>query len=237
MKGFKFLAILTFLISVGSLAGNWFLYQKAVQRDQLESQVVQLEDQIGQQKTLEKETDRLRIQVKDYANQRDAFKKELDQARKEAADLKKKLKDAESQQGALAEKMNLNEETDRAIAQEAVKLPSNGKSATGPLTVSLTSKSDSKKKNDSDKSAKTPETVVDQRPSQVLSVNRQFNFVVINLGMRDRVKVGDTLRVEQNGKLTGRIKVEKLYENFSACSILEEAAPNKINEGDLVRVA
>ena len=78
--------------------------------------------------------------------------------------------------------------------------------------------------------------VEDKRPQQVLSVNRQFNFVVVNLGLRDHVKIGDALRVEQKGKLIGRIQVEKLYENFSACAILEEAKPSQIHEGDLVRV-
>ena len=83
----------------------------------------------------------------------------------------------------------------------------------------------------------TSEVAVDQRPLQVLSVNRQFKFVVINGGIRGSLKIGDALRVEQNGKLIGRIQVEKLYENFSACNILEEIAPAQIREGDLVRPA
>ena len=77
----------------------------------------------------------------------------------------------------------------------------------------------------------------DSRPQQVLTVNRQFNFVVVNVGLRDKVKIGDVLRVEQNGKLIGQIQVEKLYENFSACAIMEEVKPAQIHEGDLVRVA
>ena len=77
----------------------------------------------------------------------------------------------------------------------------------------------------------------DTRPQQVLSVNRQFNFVVVNVGLRDRVKIGDVLRVEESGKQVGRVQVEKLYENFSACAIVEEMKPAQIREGDLVRVA
>ncbi len=77
----------------------------------------------------------------------------------------------------------------------------------------------------------------DARPQQVLTVNRQFNFVVVNMGLRNKVKIGDVLRVEQQGKLIGRIQVEKLYENFSACAIMEEIKPAQIHEGDLVRLA
>ncbi len=85
--------------------------------------------------------------------------------------------------------------------------------------------------------AQKPEEGEDRRPNQVLSVNRQFNFVVVNLGLRDRLKVGDNLRVEEAGKLVGRVQVEKLYENFSACKIVEEIQPAQIKEGDLVRIA
>ncbi len=77
----------------------------------------------------------------------------------------------------------------------------------------------------------------DARPRQVLTVNRQFNFVVVNMGLRNKVKIGDVLQVEQQGKLIARIQVEKLYENFSACAIMEEMKPAQIHEGDLVRLA
>lgn len=87
------------------------------------------------------------------------------------------------------------------------------------------------------KPAQVPQAPVDQRPLQVLSVNRQFKFVVVNVGLRGNVKVGDTLRVEQGGKLIGRVQVEKLYENFSACNIVEEVKSAQIREGDLVRVS
>lgn len=82
-----------------------------------------------------------------------------------------------------------------------------------------------------------PQQAEVQRPTQVLSVNRQFNFVVVNMGFRHRLKVGDILHVEEKGKLVGRIQVEKLYENFSACKIIEETQPTQIKEGDFVRLA
>ena len=98
------------------------------------------------------------------------------------------------------------------------------------------------KKEEKDQAAALPpapsvKPVEDARPQQVLTVNRQFNFVVVNMGLRDKVKIGDVLRVEQKGKLIGRIQVEKLYENFSACAIMEEVKPAQIHEGDLVRLA
>lgn len=76
----------------------------------------------------------------------------------------------------------------------------------------------------------------DTRPQQVLSVNRQFNFVVVNVGLRDKIKIGDVLRVEDKGKLIGKIQVEKLYDNFSACAIMEEIKPAQIHEGDPIHI-
>lgn len=256
MKGIKFFAVFTFFVSAASLGGNWYLYQhfnaETARQIQLESQVVQLEEQITQLKPLEKkvtqfqeEVDRLRTQMKGYVGQRDTLKKELDEAHKESGDLRKQLKDLESQKGVLVQKVSLDEVRDKAIAQEAIKLPSAAKAASAlvPLTVTVATQSNTKQtKQAPGKAGKKPEAPaaqadVDPRPSQVLSVNRQFNFVVVNVGIRDHIKIGDVLRVEQNGKLMGRVKVGKLYENFSACTILEETLTNKIKEGDLVRVA
>jgi hypothetical protein len=77
----------------------------------------------------------------------------------------------------------------------------------------------------------------DQRQNQVLSVNREFKFVVVNLGLRDKIKIGDMLQVESNGKLVGRVKVDRLLDGFSVCKIVEELNPAKIQEGNLVRLA
>lgn len=224
MKGLKFLVGLGFILSLVSLGGNWFLYQRlqvaldrhaSLESDmvQLEEQNAELESQAAKAGQYEEELERFREQMKAYVEQRDQAKREVEEVRQEAAELRKQIRALESEKGVLAGQVTLDEEAERAITQEAVKIPK----PASPLT------------------AEPPPTT--QRPFQVLSINRQFNFVVVNLGIRDRLKIGDELRVEQNGKLIGRIKVEKLYENFSACGIVEETSGSKIKEGDLVRLA
>lgn len=69
----------------------------------------------------------------------------------------------------------------------------------------------------------------------VLVVNREFNFIVVNLGSRDGIKAGQFLEVSRAGQPIGRVQVERVYENMSAANILPEATKGEIKEGDHVR--
>jgi predicted RNase H-like nuclease (RuvC/YqgF family) len=51
---------------------------------------------------------------------------------------------------------------------------------------------------------------------KVMIVNKEFNFVVINLGSKDKVGLGDEFVVSRDGKTIGEIKVEKVHEFMSA---------------------
>jgi len=222
MKGLKLFVVFSFLLSLASLAGIGILYQRLQEAEalkeklesnqvQLEQRSAQLESQANQSAKFQQEVERLREQMKSYVSQRDAAKKEVEQVFKDMSVLRKQIKALEAEKGILTEEMTIGEETEKAIVREAAKVPITP--PTAALAVAPT-----------------------ERPHQVLSVNRQFQFVVVNVGLRNRLKIGDTLRVEEGGKLIGRIQVEKLYETFSACRILEENEPSKIKEGDLVRV-
>lgn len=71
--------------------------------------------------------------------------------------------------------------------------------------------------------------------SRILTVNRKFNFVVINMGLQDGLKMADQLKVFKQGqKECAKIQVEKLYDKFSAAAILEENPLSQITEGDEV---
>lgn len=70
---------------------------------------------------------------------------------------------------------------------------------------------------------------------RVLTVNRKFNFVVVNQGLQDGLKIGDKLEIVMQGRGTAKVQVEKIYDKFSAATILEESPQNQIVEGDEVR--
>jgi myosin heavy subunit len=260
MKFFKVFSVFAFLISAVSLAGVWFLYdqlgKERLRNEELEAQLIQLEgeslqwQEIGEKfDQLQQEAGRLRTQMKGYVEQRDKVKKELDQAYRETAELRKQIMGLESEKGALSELVTEEETKEKAIVQEATRLPV-AMAVPPPFIPSVLPQPKTEKTKEAKALPQTPSlpkeekapslapaTIEDQRPSQVLSVNRKFNFVVVNVGIRDQAKIGDRLRVEQGGKLIGRVAVEKLYENFSACTIVEEIKPHQIKEGDLVRLA
>ena len=165
----------------------------------------------------------------------------MEGVRTETALLKKRIQELELEKSQLTGQVNLGTVAEEALVEEANKLIPSPSPTAPPRPVGGTApvkaEEDAKKKKEQAVSGPGPNAAVDQRPNQVLSVNRKFNFVVVNMGLRNQIKIGDVLRVEQNGQLIGRVQVEKLYENFSACGITEEIKPAQIQEGDLVRIA
>ena len=71
--------------------------------------------------------------------------------------------------------------------------------------------------------------------ASVLVVNRDFNFIVVNLGSRDGIKQGQSLEVVRGGRTIARAQVERVYDNMSAANLLPEYSKADIREGDSVR--
>ncbi len=72
---------------------------------------------------------------------------------------------------------------------------------------------------------------------KVLVVNREFKFVVVNLGERDGVRAGQFLELSRSGRPVARVQVERVYDNMAAANMLPEAMKMEIKEGDQVRLS
>ena len=68
----------------------------------------------------------------------------------------------------------------------------------------------------------------------VLLVNRQYNFAVVNLGSRQGLNLDNILSVQHNGTEIAKVRVEKLYDDYAAAYIVEEQSEHPIAEGDSV---
>lgn len=68
----------------------------------------------------------------------------------------------------------------------------------------------------------------------VLLINRVHNFIVVNLGSRHGLALNDVLHIQQGGEEIGKVRVEKLYEDYCAAYIVEEQSGKPIKEGDVV---
>jgi len=69
--------------------------------------------------------------------------------------------------------------------------------------------------------------------AKVLAVNRENNFVIIDLGEESGIKAGDSFQVYRDGSQIATIKVIQLRKSISACDITDETTAIKV--GDTVK--
>jgi len=70
---------------------------------------------------------------------------------------------------------------------------------------------------------------------RILLVNRKFNFVIVNMGSKQGLKMGDQFLVSEGGDKIAKVQVEKLYDDYAAAKITEMTGdPLLLKEGNLV---
>jgi len=70
---------------------------------------------------------------------------------------------------------------------------------------------------------------------QVVVINREFDFIVMNLGRNHGLSVGQEFQIVRGNEVLGRVKVEKVYDELSAAALLPDARKDSIREGDVVK--
>ncbi|MBU1043797.1 MAG: hypothetical protein KJ915_05295 [Candidatus Omnitrophica bacterium] len=71
---------------------------------------------------------------------------------------------------------------------------------------------------------------------QVLVVNKEFAFVVVNIGEKDGIKNSEILSVFRGTEMLGKVQIERIYDTMSSAVILQEQAIKDIQEGDIVKL-
>lgn len=69
---------------------------------------------------------------------------------------------------------------------------------------------------------------------RVVVVNREYNFIVVDVGIKNDVEMGDFLTIFRSGKYVGEAQVEKIYDTMSAATIIKETKPKAIMVDDNV---
>jgi len=77
------------------------------------------------------------------------------------------------------------------------------------------------------------ETVVPSRVGKVLALNKENNFVIIDLGQNSGINPGDTFRIYRENDAIASIEVIQVRPDIAACDIKNEASTIKV--GDTVR--
>jgi hypothetical protein len=70
---------------------------------------------------------------------------------------------------------------------------------------------------------------------EIIVVNREYDFIVMNLGRSHGLSEGQEFRVVRGDEVLGTVKVEKIYNELSAAAILPTSRKDQIREGDIVR--
>lgn len=70
---------------------------------------------------------------------------------------------------------------------------------------------------------------------EIIVVNREYEFVVMNLGKNHGLSIGQEFQILRGNEILGRVKVEKVYDELSAATILPDSLQGKIREGDGVK--
>ncbi|OGX23169.1 MAG: hypothetical protein A3J51_05150 [Omnitrophica WOR_2 bacterium RIFCSPHIGHO2_02_FULL_45_21] len=67
---------------------------------------------------------------------------------------------------------------------------------------------------------------------KVLVVNKEYDFVVVNIGQKDNLVIGDTLEIFRKEKKLGELKVEEVRDSMSVAIPLEPKLIKQIKEDD-----
>jgi len=70
---------------------------------------------------------------------------------------------------------------------------------------------------------------------KVLVVNREFQFVVVDLGKKDGIRVGDEFRIYQDSEGIAKVQVEKVYETMATATILVGSDLDAIAEDNILK--
>ncbi|HNW39233.1 MAG TPA: hypothetical protein PL125_06325 [Candidatus Omnitrophota bacterium] len=205
------------------------------------SRMDSLAGELAAEKSAHSDTSNKLEQLKnDLANQksqREELENRLSQVQDDSKQIKEQIKIMQQQKAALEEKIkNLEEgaanvELGKVVVSPEDALPS------ADAELNQFKKTDEKTAVAEPKVApavkKAPLLLANGIEGKVMIVNKEFNFVVINLGSKDKVKIGDVFSVSRAGKLLGDIKIEKVHEFMSAAGFAAEMK-DLIKENDKV---
>lgn len=176
-------------------------------------------------KSVKSENELLRRQLKSLNNRRLNLERKLTDLEKENVSLSEKLNDIESflqekrtQVDKLKEQLEGKLERSRQIISEqtkesvelppiVVRPPESGVSVVAPSEKFLSGK--------------------------ILAVNKENNFVIIDLGQDHGIKTGDVFKVYRQDKAIASLEVIQLRKEISACDIKKQTSPVQV--GDAIR--
>ena len=263
MKFAKFCIILIFILSLTACALTVVLFSvrenEKEKRIQLEGIRAQLEEQVGalrdEKQKLQVETDSLNDKLKASMDSLSEAKARADRAEQDLQTARESLSAGEKEVADLKRAVQLSEERNHDLEGTLSRLEAtidelrqgSGGVGMGQAASALSqdasmggvsaavSKSIQSRINGTAGSPSTAASSESLQAGRVLLVNRKFNFVIINMGSKQGVQIGDLFSITEGGEKIAKVQVEKLYDDYSAAKISEMTSdPLSLKEGNLV---
>lgn len=254
--------IVLIIIAFSLTAGLYYLLQN--EKAKSVSLQSELENTITKYKKAETELDsskskiaNLTLEIKEAQNKLEAANKELQQektakqdALSKAEKLEADLEQLKSSKSELESKLNQAQEDAKRVQDQLKEFRSQkteletkikelesktqgvelGKIVVNPEGATVVSQEESAKP----QAQPTAEKPLSGKEGKVLVINKDYNFVVINLGSKDGIDIGDTFNVYHNNKNVGDVKVEKVHDSMAAAGFSSSDMKDKVSEGDKV---
>jgi len=226
--------VISFLVSLGAAVisfANYNSYRKEhIQRLDMEAKLMQAQDLAAANKT---EIEQQKAQIAELNNQ-------IEISKKSERDLKALLSAKELENQGLknssatlnVEIHKLKEQVENYKRKERIPSP-----ILKPTDAAAATAASENLKIPTGADAVIPTEAPPSNDSRILTVNRKFNFIVVNLGLRDGLRMGDKVKVMKADKQIALAQIEKIYDKFSAATLLNEDQGNQVHEGDTVHKA
>ena len=242
------LVLIILLLAAAAAAAAFYLAQtqehakRVWAEDQLE-RVTKAKEALEQQLTgANQKAQELADQVAQEKRAREALtseladsRSELDDARQEATESRERLEAERRAKLGLTEDLAKAKQSYQALNNELTTLRQAKEALEKRVKEMLAARA-----REAEKIVVTPQSAPAPAPGsmqgKVLVVNREFNFIVLNLGAKDGVKPGSRFTVMRGNKPVGTAEVEKLYDNMAAANLVQEEKKGEVKEGDLVRL-
>lgn len=183
----------------------------------LQADVKKITEQIEEEKTKSK------AMALDFAKKKqeaEKLKEEIDQEKKEKLIISRKLEDLQF------DYEKIKKEVTKARNEK--------------LTLERKMEELKEKSIDLDKIVVSPQASLRQEPvkellrGRVLVVNKEYNFVVVDLGQNDGVMKGLEFEIREGTELLAKAEIDKVYETMSSATVLSGGKINFIKKGNLV---
>lgn len=231
------LLILIILLVGLTMTSLFFLKKENVARTTAEKRLQQTEQMLDNLEAKLNDSNKLVLQLNekikdsqlkadDLTNQLNLAMADAKTAREERDSLISELENLKGSENEFAERLN-NAQRELEEVKSQLKVASDEKAALENKIKELQA------------SAAVPlDKIVVSHPEttegNILVINKEHDFVIVNFGQKDNISVGQPLYIYQNDRLLGEAKVEKIQETMSVASFLDPKIISAIKEGDKV---